>query len=204
MNDTARRIVMDRMRRGDRRGGRDYGDYYSERYNDRRGDYYGERYNDRRGGYYGDMKRDRRGDYEGDYLGSMEYRGEVEYDRGRKKSERNHEEEETKLSKSELKQWKKMLQNSDGSMGEHFTEEHLVEAARQIGVRFDKYDEAELCMTANMLYSDLGEALRSVVPKEKEPIIYAKMARHWLEDDDGPEGSEKLALYFWCIVEDED
>lgn len=56
-------------------------------------------------------------------------------------------------------------------------------------------------MTANMLYSDLCEALRPLVPKEKEAMVYAKMAKAWLEDDDGPEGSEKLALYFYCIVD---
>jgi hypothetical protein len=94
-----------------------------------------------------------------------------------------------------------MLKNADGSSGEHFTMEHITEAARQIGVKFDGYDEAELCMTANMLYSDLAEALRSILPREKEAIIYTKMAKCWLEDEDGPEGSEKLALYFWCIVE---
>ena len=203
MNDMARRIVMDRMRRGDRRGG------------DYRGDMRGEMREDRRGDYRGDMR--------GDYRGNMEYRGEVEYDErrgvrgtgrygmGGRDYEGDHrgrdygeDDDETRLSKTELKRWKKMLKNADGSSGEHFTMDHVTEAARQIGVKFDGYDETELCMTANMLYSDLAEALRSIIPRDKEALIYTKMAKCWLEDDDGPEGSEKLALYFWCIVDDDE
>lgn len=60
-----------------------------------------------------------------------------------------------------------------------------------------------LKMAANMLYSDLCEALRVVIPKDREAMMYAKMARYWLEDEDGPKGSEKLALYYYCIVDDE-
>lgn len=203
MNDMARRIVMDRMRRGDRRGG------------DYRGDMRGDMRGDRRGDYRGDMR--------GDYRGDIEYRGEVEYDErrgvrgtgrygmGGRDYEGDHrgrdygeDEEEARLSKSELKRWKRMLKNADGSSGEHFTMEQVTEAAQQIGIKFDGYNEAELCMTANMLYSDLGEALRSILPRDKEALIYTKMAKCWLEDEDGPEGSEKLALYFWCIVEDDE
>ena len=222
MNDTARRIIEDRMRRGDRRGGRDYGDYGM----DRRG-----------GGMRGDY---RGGDMRGDYRGSMEYRGELEHDgrrgvygtgrygvggrdhgedyrggdmmredyRGGDMRGRDYgdygEKEEMKLSKSDMKRWKKMLKNGDGTTGEHFTPEQLHEVSRQIGANFEEYDEADLCMAANMLYSDLCEALRPMIPKDKEAMIYAKMARYWLEDEDGPKGSEKLAMYFFCIVEDDE
>ena len=207
MNDTAKRIVEDRMRR-DRRGGRDYGDYGM------------------------DGRKDYRGDMRGDYRGSMEYRGEIEHDgrrgvygtgrygvggrdhgedyrgdyRGEDMRGRDYGEpkEEMKLSKSDMKRWTKMLKNGDGSTGGHFTREQLQEAMHTVGASFEGYDEADLCMTANMLYSDLGEALRSMIPVEKEPMVYAKLARYWLEDEDGTEGAEKLALYFYCIVEDDE
>jgi hypothetical protein len=195
MNDTAKRIVEDRMRR-DRRGGRDYGDYGMDRRDmryDRGSMDYGHEYeHDGRRGVYGtgrygvggrDHGEDRRGDM-----------------RGRDYGER----EEMKLSKSDMKRWKKMLKNGDGSTGEHFTAEQLHEVSNQIGAEFEEYDEADLCMAANMLYSDLCEALRPMIPKDKEAMLYAKMARYWLEDEDGPKGSEKLALYFYCIVDDDD
>lgn len=115
-----------------------------------------------------------------------------------------HGAEEMKLSKSDMKRWKKMLKNGDGSTGEHFTKEQLQEAMRAVGASYEDYDETDLCMAANMLYSDLCEALRHMIPTDKEPMVYAKMARYWLEDEDGPSGSEKLALYFYCIVDDDE
>jgi hypothetical protein len=123
----------------------------------------------------------------------VEYVGEEDEDYGKEK--------EMKLSRSDMKKWKHMLKNADGSAGEHFTAEHIHEAANQVGATFEEYDEKDLCMAANMLYSDLCEALRSLIPRDKEAMIYTKMARYWLEDEDGPQGSEKLALYYYCIVD---
>lgn len=205
MNDMARRILADRMKRGDRRGGdyeerrsRDHGVHEPDYGEDYRGhmEYRGEVEHDgRRGGYNTgrDHGEDYRGDMRGDYRGDMRHdmRGDYRRDYG----------EEMKLSRSDMKRWKKMLKNGDGTTGEHFTADQMREVSHQIGARYDEYDEMDLCMTANMLYSDLCEALRPLVPKEKEAMVYAKMAKAWLEDDDGPEGSEKLALYFYCIVD---
>lgn len=197
MNDMARRILADRMKRGDRRGGdyeerrsRDHGVHEPDYGEDYRGrmEYRGEVEHDgRRGGY--NTGRDHGEDYRGDMRHDM--RGDYRRDYG----------EEVKLSRSDMKRWKKMLKNGDGTTGEHFTADQMREVSHQIGARFDEYDEMDLCMTANMLYSDLCEALRPLVPKEKEAMVYAKMAKAWLEDDDGPEGSEKLALYYYCIVD---
>jgi hypothetical protein len=193
MNDTARRIISDRMRRGDR----DSDDY---RMNDRRMRDY--RYRDYESDYRG---RDRGGD---DYRGNEHDGRRGVYGTGRYGvGGRDYGEdygEKLKLKKEDMKRWKKMLKNADGSTGEHFTAEQLHEASRQIGANFEEYDETDLCMTANMLYSDLSEALRNMIPKEREPMVYAKLAKAWLEDEDGPEGSEKLALYYHCIVADDE
>lgn len=205
MNDLAKRIIRDRMMRNNSRDNymhdsrrRDYGDDY----------YADDRRNRNPENDYGYNYRDR------DYRGSLEYRGEFEHD-GRRGvygtgrygvGGRDYGEdygEKVKLQKEDMKHWKKMLKNADGSTGEHFTMEQLHEASHQIGAKFEEYDEAELCMTANMLYSDFSEALRSMIPKEREPMVYAKLAKAWLEDEDGPEGAEKLALYYHCIVSDE-
>ena len=203
MNSISRRIISDRMRRGDRRGrdyerhdyeGRDYRGHMEYRgeieHDGRREVYdsvrhgadrreYGEKYND-------DHRRDYRKDYKED---------ESHRDYG--------EEKEMRLARSDMKRWKSALKNGDGTVGEHFTADQMHEVSRQIGADFDEYDEADLCMTANMLYSDLCEALHSFIPREKEAMVYAKMAKFWLEDKDGPRGSEKLALYYYCIVDDE-
>lgn len=110
-----------------------------------------------------------------------------------------------RLKKKDFMKWEKQLENADGSHGKHFDAQQIKKVAEQMGIRYDKYDEKELCMTANMLYSDFCEVLKTVIPTEKEVIAYTKLAHAWLEDPDSPvEGSEKLALYYWCIVNDEE
>lgn len=109
-----------------------------------------------------------------------------------------------KLTKKDIQTWKRKMMNADGSHGEHFDMQQVMSAAEKLGIRFKEYDEKELCITANMLYSDYCEVLKSLVPKDKEDIVYTKMAQAFLEDEDAPEGSEKLALYYKCIVDDDE
>ena len=221
MNDMARRMMMNR----DYRRGRDY------RGNDYRGDYRGRDYGEGeyRGSmeYSGDYGRGgrpmpvpgpdgRRGvkgtgrygiggsryygrdrgmdeyeedgmyrDYYGGMDGNMDYTGH----------------EDMRLTKQDMMEWKRKIKNADGSSGEHFDHKQIADAASKIGIRFDHYDDKELAMTANMLFSDYCDALRAYIPQEKEAIIYTKMARAFLEDEDAPKGSEKLALYYYCIAD---
>lgn len=111
--------------------------------------------------------------------------------------------EQFKLKSNDIKTWEKNLINADGTKGKHFDMHQVQEAARKLNIRFDKYTEEEFCMTMNMLYSDFCEVCRAMVSPDKEAWCYAKMAQAWLEDDDGPEPSEKLALYYHCIASDE-
>lgn len=186
MNSIARRLLMDRMR--DREY--DMEDRYDMRYDgryDRRG--YDGRMYDRRGGDYEreeDMEDGRRG-----VKGTGRY-SRYRRDRG----------EELSLEKSDINRWKHALKNSDGTTGPHFDLHQIVQAAESIGIRFDEFDELELCMAANMLYSDLGEELRSNIPPDREAVKYASLAKAWLCDKDGPEPSEKLAIYYYCIAKD--
>ena len=53
----------------------------------------------------------------------------------------------------------------------------IIPVAEKIGVTFDGYDESDFCMTVNMLYSDLCEAFKGMLPPEKELILFAKMAK---------------------------
>ena len=113
-------------------------------------------------------------------------------------------EQSMKLTKKDMQTWKRKMMNADGSHGEHFDMQQIMSTAEKLGIRFKEYDEKELCITANMLYSDYCEVLKNLVPKDKEDIVYTKMAQAFLEDEDAPEGSEKLALYYKCIVDDDE
>lgn len=184
--DMPRGRMYDRYER-DRTG--DYRDYESDYPTDRR-DYRG------RDGHYDDYEYDMRGGRDYD-----DYR-DYGYDYGEYR--RDYGEDAYTISKKDMNDWKRDLINSDGSRGEHFTEEKIVMAAKQMGVRFDDYSEKEFAMTANMLYSDYGKTLKAVIPPDRESHIYAALAKDFLEDEDSAlEGSEKLAVYYNCVVKDE-
>ena len=221
MNDYAR-MRMDRARRGRgrdgrrmdyaRRGGRDRRDYHGGEYSgsmEYRGDYrMGDDYDydydyemdgrmDGRQGVRGTGRYGRGGSmYRGDRArGGRDYYDDGGYD---------YADEPMRLTKREMQEWKRRMQNADGSLGEHFSGEQIKNMAEKLGVRYNGYDEKELCMTVNMLYSDYCEAMRMIVPPDKELMTYVKLAKAWLEDEDAPEGGEKLALYFRCILDDEE
>ena len=114
---------------------------------------------------------------------------------------RDYGEEETlSLSKTDIHKWKKMLKNFDGSTGEHYTLDQILPVAHKMGIRFDEYDEKEFCIAVNMMYADYGGVLNKYVPPEKELHVCVELAKAFLEDVDGPEPAEKLALYFHCVV----
>lgn len=110
-----------------------------------------------------------------------------------------------RLKKKDYAEWEKNLENADGTKGKHFDAEQIKRMAEQIGIKYDDYTEKDLCMVANMLYSDYCSVLKNVLPPDKELVGYVRLAQAWLEDEDASvEGSEKVALYYWCIVKDEE
>lgn len=233
MNDRARRMIMDRQRRrrdyemmGDRNSMDNYDrramDYARRAIDYIRRDY---RLSDPLGTepeYPQEMMWDGKQGVKGTgpygIGGNMYYRGndygydDRVVDSARRGMDYGYEEEDghhpsglMHLKKKDFSEWEKGLENADGSRGKHFDMEQIKRSAEQIGIKYRDYDEKELCMTANMLYSDFCEVLKSVIPPEKEVMAYVKLAKAWLEDPDSPvDGSEKLALYYWCIVKDEE
>lgn len=170
-------IISDR-RRGDRTG-------------DMRGDYY-DAYED----MYSEEMYDSRSMNRRDMMDGRRMRGS----NGRFiKSDGGHT---LKLTKSDMSRWKRNLENADGSHGPHFSVGQIMQSAHHAGIRFDEYDEKEFCMAMNVLYSDFCEAARGFISPDKEMLFFAKFADAFLNDEDGPEASEKLALYFHCIVDD--
>ena len=109
---------------------------------------------------------------------------------------------EVELTKHDIMKWKRHLMNADGSEGEHFNFEEIMDVAEKMRLKFRGYSEKDLCMTVNMLYSDYCKVLKQIIPPDKELYIYVALAEAFLNDEDGPDGSEKLALYYHCIVKD--
>ena len=206
MNGFARRIIMDRrMRdrdyaRGSGRGRNvrysrdyaDYGDYEDEAmYDGRQGVKGTGRYGIGGSRYYG-RSRDRAG---GDYA-------DYDYARGGDRADYG---EEMRLTKHDMMMWKEKMENPDGSYGEHFTSTQIRQAMQSLGVQMNGYNEKELCLAANMLYSDYCDVLKPFIPREKEAVIYVNMARAFLDDPDAAvQGGEKLAAYYYAIVDDDE
>lgn len=173
------------MPKGDyRRGGmppmRDYADY------DMRGDMRSRDYGDYNRDYADYEMHDMRGRDYGDY--GMDYAGrdygEMEYG---------------KMSHKDIEKWKKNMKNQDGTMGEHFKKEQVMQAARQIGVNPEEYGEHIFPLVMNMMYSDYCAVAKKF--GLDRPDFYAELAKAFLNDKDfGGEPEEKVWLYYQCIA----
>ena len=225
MNDYARERM--RMRRGmrDGRGGmrrgmRDgtHGEYRGGM--DWRGDYAmrdgrqgvkgtgrygrgGSMYRDR--GYEDDYGYDEAYDmgYDDDYGYDYNYDYSMRDGRGRgRRGGRDYADEDMHLSKQEIMEIKRSMKNEDGTVGAHYSLQEVLPLSEKMSIRFEEFDEEEFCLTVNMMYSDYCKAMRESValPPDKELMTYIKLANAWLNDKDGPRGSEKLSLYFRCVI----
>ena len=210
MNNVTRRMLMDRrMRDRGYRRGMDYGmgNYEANIRGDYESDYA------RRGGDYDDYETDGRRGVKGTGrygIGGSMYRGRRDRSMGDYADYADYDDygdhEKMRLSKRDMTEWKRGLENADGTSGEHFMLEQIRNAAGSMNIPLhgDMYDEKDLCLAANMLYSDYCDSLRAFIPKDKEAMVYTRMARDFLEDDDASvRGKEKLAVYYYCIVSDE-
>lgn len=105
-----------------------------------------------------------------------------------------------RLTMRDLKHWKKNIKNFDGTHGGKFSHEEIDRYARQMGIDYEHYNEYELCMTANMIYSDYGQVLGKYLP-DHDVRCYIHMAKNFLEDEDTAlKGWKKLAKYYDDIV----
>lgn len=106
-----------------------------------------------------------------------------------------------KLTKSAMYEWKNNMRNTDGTKGEHFKPEEIEEAAEKLKVNFKDFSEKEFCIAVNMIYSDFGHIIKRLVGPEKELIVCADFAKAYLDDPDGLDPSEKLAVQYYCMVD---
>ena len=125
---------------------------------------------------------------------------DYEDERDYRKSHNSTRDNPLELSKSDIQAWKHAMKNADGSKGGHYDMQQVVQTAERLNVKFKDFDEKELCITTNMFYSDYCTVLAKYVPHEKMLTVCVELAKAFLEDEDAPVGSEKLALYYHCIV----
>lgn len=156
--------------------------------------------------YYEDDEMDMGGPGSGRRMGSRNRRdrafgaeGEFYYDYDGRHYEEQNEYDQMGLNHSEFKRWKGMLKNADGTRGEKFDMNQIMPIAKQMNIDYRRFNEEDLVMAVNMLYSDYCKIFGNDITK------YVAMAKAFLEDDDfDGTGSEKLATYFHCIVNKED
>lgn len=135
-----------------------------------------------------------------DYRRTRDYEDERGYRRDYRRDYEDGHDVPLELSKHDVQKWSRMMKNSDGSHGAHYEMQQVVQTAERLGIKFKDFDEKELCVATNMFYSDYYTVLAKHVPHEKMLTICVELAKAFLEDEDAPAGSEKLALYYHCIV----
>lgn len=93
----------------------------------------------------------------------------------------------------EMEKWCKELKKHDkfGNM----PKEEIIHQARQMGARFDDYNEKEFLTTYYMMMSDYKMDMLN------SPQAYMILAKDFLEDKDSElKGSEKLCAYYYEVV----
>lgn len=174
-----------RMRGRDR--GMDYN--YSIPEYDSRYDYRGNSYDrgqDYPMGYEHYREHSRPMQYELYGVGGMRPRMDYNYDYGQD-MDKEYEEH--------LHKWVEKLKKHD-RFG--WNKDQVIQQAKSMGVRFEKYDEMEFFATYLMMISDYPKIAN-------EPHTYLAMAKSFLEDEDAElKGSEKLCAYLYTIVLGED
>lgn len=138
-----------------------------------------------------------------DYMRSVPDRREREREEDYASSDRrrDYHRPAMRLSKSDISRWKNMFENFDGTRGAHYDYQQILHAADKLNIDFDEYSEKEFCVAVNMMYADYGHIAKEYCSPDKELMFCAEMAKAFFDDPDGPEPSEKLALYFYCIVD---
>lgn len=93
--------------------------------------------------------------------------------------------------KEDLQEWTEKLKRHDiFGLQKH----QVIEKAKQMGVRFDKFEEDEFYAIYLMLISDYKQV-------SNDPHYYLALAKEWLEDDDvAMKGSDKVCAYLYAIV----
>lgn len=99
----------------------------------------------------------------------------------------------------EEEEWHKHLKKWCEKLKEHdrfrMPKEQILQSAKQMGIKFEKYNEEEFLTTYYMIISDYPNEL---ISSAQMAILFAK---HFLEDKDSKlKGGEKLCAYYYEVV----
>lgn len=151
-------------------------------------------YQDRQDGQRGGDHRERRdyADYD-DYADYGDYGDQADYDmRDRRDYGDYAEEDPQKKWKKDLKEWCEKLKQQDKFEGTN--KDQILQSAKQMGAKFDNYNEEEFICTYYMVMSDYKQI-------SGEPRMYLIIAKDWLEDSDCYyQGGAKLAAYYYELI----
>lgn len=158
-------------------------------------------------GDYGDMARGSRRDMESDFRDMEDQRRGVRGS-GRRRRDRNDymDDEEDyekplRLSRKTKMQWLHNLVNKDGKTGPKFNMEDVLSVAGKMRFSYEDYNESDVYLMTNVLYSDFCNSFKSLMQPEKEIYHWVSAAKDFLEDDDANlTGSEKIVSYYYNIV----
>lgn len=104
------------------------------------------------------------------------------------------------LSHEELEQWKSMLMRQvDDKDRQTFDINAVTQKAKQMGIQMHNFNEEELVVAMLIVYTDYGKILKQYVGNNMD--IYIHLGAAFLNDEDSAvKGSEKLSVYYDCIV----
>lgn len=104
------------------------------------------------------------------------------------------------LSEKELDHWcEKLKKNLDEQEKQMFSKEMVSQKSKAMGMQMHGFGEKELYVATLMAYTDYKRTIG------KNPDTAIRLAYDWLTDDDvAVKGAEKLATYYFCIVEGEE
>ena len=124
--------------------------------------------------------------------GNYDY-GRNDYGRGRYDYDMRYDyANEDEEYKKELKKWIEKLKKKETKM--NVSKEQIIQQAKNMGVKFDKFDEEEFYAVYLMLLSDYKGL-------SNDYTLYLKLAKDFLEDEDAAlQGSEKVCAYLYTIV----
>lgn len=102
-----------------------------------------------------------------------------------------------RLSKKELMQWQnKLCEHMDEQDCKMFEFDSVIHQAKEMQVKFDKFNEEEFYTTVLMMFTDYCESIGPNIP------MYLALAKNFLEDDDARvKYGDKLAAYHDAIAD---
>lgn len=138
-------------------------------------------------------------------------KNQIGFNRGGAHSYQDFDEEELMAILEEIpeeippmdtKHWMAKLENEDGTKGEHWNREQTAKVFKEHRVderTKNKVSEEDFHITMNMLYSDYCKVFKE--NNINSIKVYVELSIAWLMDKDAAEN--KLARYFYCVVDSE-